>query len=468
MSTNRRDFLRQSAAFAAGFTGLRLASLPSATRAAGPSSAAGFGPLVSDPQGLLDLPEGFSYQILSRVGEEMADGLLLPGAPDGMAAFPGPDGTTIVMRNHELLPNGRTAFGENGERLDRVPQDLLYDAGAEVSPGVCLPAGGGVSTLVYDPRAKRVVRQFLSLAGTSVNCAGGPTPWGSWITCEETVDSPTFTDGDGYKCAQSHGYAFDVPAGADPELHRPVPLTAMGRFRREAVAIDPSTGVVYQTEDMDDGAFYRFVPNTPGQLTEGGKLQALAIDGRPGVGNGDGLDTRNWGEVTCRPGDRLPVRWVDLNDPESPADDLRYRAHSAGAARFARGEGIWWTGNDAVFACTSGGVAKIGQLWRYTPRGDDQGVLELFIEPNDTNLIHNADNLTATPWGDLVVCEDRQGDVVRLVGVTPEGGCYTLANNNANSEFAGVCFSPDGSTLFVNIQHDGLTIAITGPWRGRA
>ncbi|MEN1679905.1 MAG: alkaline phosphatase PhoX [Planctomycetota bacterium] len=458
MNNNRRDFLRQSAAFATGFAGLRLASLPARARASDSRPAAGFGPLIDDPEGLLDLPDGFSYQVIGRTGEEMADGLLLPGLPDGMAAFAGPGGTTLIMRNHELAPNQLTAFGEKHERLDRAPADRLYDAGAEVSPGVCYPGAGGVSTVVYDTRSKRVVRQFMALAGTTRNCAGGPTPWGSWITCEESIDSPTYIDGKGYKCAQSHGYAFDVPAGAEPKLHRAAPLTAMGRFRREAVAIDPASSVVFQTEDMDDGAFYRFVPNQPGKLTEGGKLQALAIDGRPS------LDTRNWDEVTCTPGETMRVRWIDLDDPESPGDDLRYRAFDAGAARFARGEGIWWTGDDAVFACTSGGVAKIGQLWRYTPGGDDEGTLELFIEPNDTNLIHNADNLTAAPWGDLVVCEDRQGDVVRLVGVTPEGTCYTLANNQAGTEFAGVCFSPDGSTLFVNLQHEGLTIAVTGPW----
>jgi len=87
------------------------------------------------------------------------------------------------------------------------------------------------------------------------------------------------------------------------------------------------------------------------------------------------------------------------------------------------------------------------------------------VEPNDGDLVKNADNLTVAPWGDLIVCEDRDGREVRLVGVTPRGELYTLANNHRRSEFAGACFSPDGSTLFVNIQHRGLTLAIHGPWK---
>ena len=95
----------------------------------------------------------------------------------------------------------------------------------------------------------------------------------------------------------------------------------------------------------------------------------------------------------------------------------------------------------------------------------DPGRLELFIEPNDSRLIDSADNLTVAPWGDVVVCEDRKGAVVRLVGVTPGGDIYTLAHSHLRTEFAGVTFSPDGSTLFVNAQGKGLTLAITGPWK---
>ena len=468
MTASRRQFLTTSAAYAAGFAGLRLASQPASALAKGVTASVGYGSLVPDPEGLLDLPRGFAYQVIGRAGEELADGLLLPGQPDGMAAFEGPDGLTLLMRNHELFPTAGGAFGEGAERLAKVDAAKLYDQGATLADGsASLPGAGGVTTVVYDTRRQRVESQFLSLAGTFTNCAGGPTPWGTWLTCEEAIDSPSFTTKQGYACRKEHGYPFEVTPGREPGLQQATPLKAMGRFRREAVAVDPEAGVVYQTEDMDDGAFYRFLPAEPGNLAAGGKLQALAIDGRPS------LDTRNWKSQLVAAGDKLPVRWIDLDDAQAPKDDLRYRTFNAGGARFARGEGIWWVDGAACFACTTGGKAEIGQLWRYHPTGADPtsadgGTLELFIEPNDSQLIHNADNLTVAPAGDLVVCEDRQGPTVRLIGVTPAGQTYVLAHSHARTEFAGVCFSPDGTTMFVNIQGKGLTVAITGPWRQQA
>ena len=136
---------------------------------------------------------------------------------------------------------------------------------------------------------------------------------------------------------------------------------------------------------------------------------------------------------------------------------------------------MWQADEGVYFACTNGGAGRRGQLWRYvpspregTPREVDQPArLELFVEPNDSRLVESADNLTMSPFGDLVVCEDRQGELVRLVGVTPAGGLYTLAENHARTEFAGVTFSPDGTTLFVNLQERGETFAITGRWHRR-
>lgn len=460
MPTSRRNFIRQSACFAAGFAGLRaLAEQTDAVDApvdlsSFPYDASPYGCLKSDPEGLLDLPEGFSYKVISRAGETMADGLVLPDKPDGMATFAGPDGFTLLLRNHELSPVHQGAFGTDNALLHNIDSSLLYDPGVEGKPML-----GGVSTLVYDTKNQSVVRQFLSIGGTTSNCSGGPTPWGSWISCEENVDRPGQTDSNVYEVTKEHGYAFEVKADAEPQLQAATPLKAMGRFRREALAVDPNTGIVYQTEDMDDSAFYRFLPDEPGNLAAGGKLQSLAVV------DSDSLDTRNWEAATCCTSKTLRVRWIDLDDVESPQDDLRYRTFDAGGARFARSEGIWWSEDSAYFACTSGGKAKLGQLWKYTPDGPDAGTLQLFVEPNNSNLVHNADNLTITPWGDLIVCEDRSDPIVRLVGVTPEGQIYTFANHHAGSEFAGVCFSPDGSTLFVNIQHKGLTLAITGPWR---
>jgi secreted PhoX family phosphatase len=242
----------------------------------------------------------------------------------------------------------------------------------------------------------------------------------------------------------------------------------MGRFNHEAIAVDPKSGIVFQTEDRDDGLIYRYIPKRRGNLEAGGKLQALKVVDHPST------DTRNWSaKPTVRVGEQLPVEWIDMEDILSPKDDMRIRGFNSGAARFARGEGMWYGRGSIFFACTNGGSKKLGQIWRYFPSPDEgtlaeeksPGRLELFVEPNNSKLVQAADNLTVSPWGDLIVCEDRTGKVIRMVGVTPKGKFYTFAKNHVNTEFAGSCFSPDGSTLFVNIQKKGLTVAITGPWK---
>jgi secreted PhoX family phosphatase len=484
---SRRGFLQAAAAVSAGFMGLRVAAQATQPAASGSASAGavGYGALTRDPHGVLDLPEGFAYRVLSQTGQEMDDGLMVPGMPDGMAAFAGPGGATVLVRNHECRPaptrNG--AFGWTNERLGRLSADKLYDAG----DGTAGPALGGCTRLIYDTDAQAVTGQHLALAGTTRNCAGGPTPWGSWITCEEDVTTDA-NDGVG----QPHGFNFEVPADPAAGLIDPVPLKAMGRFNHEAVAVDPRTGIVYQTEDRHEGLIYRFLPATPGELHRGGRLQALVIRDQPS------RDTRNWpaeamddvyaggageieqssyaslGQQRLDVGDVMSVDWIDVDDVESPHDDLRHRYFDRGAARFARAEGMWYGQQSVFFACTNGGANMAGQLFRYVPSPFEgtpdetrfPGRLELFIEPNDTNLIENADNITVSPWGDLIVCEDRKGEC-RLIGVTPAGQTYLFGHNVWNhSEFAGACFSPDGSTLFVNIQSPGATLAITGPWRG--
>ena len=241
----------------------------------------GYGPLVEDPAGVLSLPRGFRYRILSTTGEDMADGLMLPGHPDAMAAFPGPDGKVVVVRNHELTAGDThvSPFGEDESRFSLVDPAKLYDVGA--------PGGrplGGTTTFVFDPESRQIEKQFLSLGGTLRNCAGGATPWGSWLTCEET----TRLAGDDRQ--KDHGYIFEVPARADGGLVDALPLVAMGRFQHEAAAVDPKTGIVYMTEDQRDSLFYRFRPDKPGDLAAGGRLQALAVKDRKR------LDTTNHAE----------------------------------------------------------------------------------------------------------------------------------------------------------------------------
>lgn len=484
MALSRRRFLSHTAAVTAGFAGLRhFAGLPSISSAS--QSAAdeiGFGALELDMQRVLDLPAGFSYHVFSKTGERMDDGYLVPAKHDGMGAFPGRDGQTILVRNHEVTgPVFRNGpFGWQNELMPRLDRNDAYDPGFGKTPSL-----GGTTTLVYDTKQKQLVRHFLSLACTERNCAGGPTPWNSWITCEETVDRA----GDSHE--QDHGYNFEVPATADIKLAKPIALKAMGRFNHEAVAVDPETGVVYQTEDRQDGVIYRFIPNTPGKMDDGGKLQALAIRGQRPV------DLRNWHEdapkklynggagdgsfkidpakmLKLNQGQVFDVEWVDIQDPESPDDSLRYQAYDKGAARFARAEGMWHGHESIYFATTTGGRNAKGQIWRYVPSrfegsADERrfpGRLELFIEPNNADILQHADNICIAPWGDLIVCEDG-GPVNHVLGVTPDGGIYKIARNTMNkSEFAGSCFSSDGTTLFVNIQNPGMTLAITGPWVG--
>lgn len=463
MDVSRREFMRAAGAVSLGFGGLSLFMQRSALGApTGSLLAEGFGPLVTDPQGILDLPAGFSYKIISRRGDAMADGLLVPGRPDGMAAFPGPDGLTVIVRNHENSSDEfpQSGFGENNALAQGLDPASFYDHGFGKQP--CL---GGTTNIVYDTQSGEVLRQFQSLRGTDRNCAGGPTPWGTWITCEESVKRASDVH------EKDHGWCFEVPAHADPFVAEPKPMLAMGRFNHEAIAVDPRSGVVYLTEDQHDGLIYRYVPAVRDKLHEGGRLEVLARKGVPSY------DTRNWGmSKPMRPRSAFDVEWLPIGEIDSPNDDLRTRGFGQGAARFARGEGMWY-GNDAVyFACTNGGAQYKGQIWRYVPSPAEgtpeenarPGRLQLFIEPNDGRLIENCDNVTVAPWGDLIVCEDGAGEQF-IVGITPNGEIYKLAHNamEKNSEFAGTTFSPDGTTLFFNIQTEGLTIALTGPWHTR-
>lgn len=453
---DRRAFFQAASLASMGFLSLRRASAGARTTLQqGP-----VGPLRPDVRGILDLPDGFTYSIVSRSGDRMSDGLLVPGKPDGMAAFPGPDGLTIVVRNHENeTTNSRghtSAFGADYALLSRIDTGKLFDKGHGRTP-----SHGGTSTFVWDTREHKLVRQFLSLGGTVRNCAGGPTPWGSWLTCEESVQQPD------ERHEQSHGWVFEVPATHEPVLHDAVPIRSMGRFNHEAVAVDPDTGIVYLTEDRTDGCLYRYIPNSPGRLAAGGRLQALAMVDRPRC------DTRNHDAQTIPCDEPLQVHWIDVEGVESPADDLRHRSQEAGAAIFSRGEGIVWSREGLYIVCTDGGKARRGQVWCYRPSrlegrpGERQapGILSLFVEPNDQSILDMPDNCTVAPWGDLVLCEDGPEPDSFVRGLTRSGEVYNIARNAIDaSEFAGCTFSPDGSTLFVNIMHRGLTLAIRGPW----
>lgn len=415
-----------------------------------------FGPLVADPRKVIDLPAGFSYRILARKGQPMSDGWKTPGAPDGMAAFEAKDGNVVLVCNHEIGLKG-AALGPF-EDPAKLPGDfdlsLCYDSGDQGAN----PHLGGTSNLVFDPVKGELVSHFISLLGTDRNCAGGAMPWGSWITCEEPEE---LTSERGLR----HGWCFEVKATPDQGLQKPVPLKALGRFRHEAVAYDPVTGFLYLTEDRTDGLLYRFIPARKGDFTEG-KLQALAIEGKPSA------DLRNYDSASSWPvaAEKMRAKWMDLDETHAPKDDLRIRGYQAGAARFARGEGIHRVGASFFICCTDGGPSRRGQIFRLDPGASvaDSDTLELFLQPEASDLLTNGDNLCPAPWGGIVVCEDfidmKFGAAAHVRCVTPEGKIHTLAKNRKSGEFAGCCFSPDGKWFFVNIMSAGLTLAITGPW----
>jgi len=456
MSSDRRSFLRQSSALllAPSLTGLVACSkdvekgdAPSAPpiRRAGLGEG-GYGALVeAGPE--LALPPGFSYTAVSRGGQPMTDGTPTPGAFDGMAAFALPNGHVRLIRNHENRDLPFTA------RLKGRPE-TAYDrkAGACVTSLELQLSADGTPTLVKD---------FISLNGTTINCAGGPTPWGSWLTCEET------TEGKQIGWEQEHGYIFEIPASAEGPVEA-VPLKAMGRFVHEAVAVDPDTGIVYETEDRQIAGFYRFIPSEKGVLRGGGRLEMLAIAGRENYDTADGQ----------RVGVDLPVSWVEIRNPDPGTlwgedNNVFAQGFTRGGARFSRLEGCWYADRSIYFHATNGGDAKLGQVWRYRPGSTaaDGGTLTLIFESPSKDVLNAPDNITVSPRGGIVICEDNEAPFVR--GLTKDGAIFDLAKNLVNpTEFAGACFSPDGRVLFVNIMgstvdagpHVGYTLAIRGPW----
>jgi uncharacterized protein len=468
-----------------------------------PTRGIGYGPLVAQlprnaseltntvvgdlsREPILALPEGFNYQVLSVTGQTMSDGNRVPAGHDGMAAFPGPRNTTILVRNHELSTS--------------LP--ATYNFPVTGSPRYSNEALGGTTTLQIG-RNRELLKHFASLAGTRVNCAGGGTPWGSWISCEETF-STTTSNG----VAINHGYTFEVVADIDSGVVNPVPIVAMGRFSHEAIAVDPATGCIYETEDRGDSCFYRFVPNSkitaPGQLQAvGGSLYALKIKGSTGPVNTTNNPFQGGTPGLIKVGQTVDVEWVKIDNVNPTAEDktgdvaagqvgVRYQAQAKGAAIFFRGEGCWYGNKLVYFVATQSGPPATnnvpsppgsgrgnGQVWAYNPRTEQ---LTLVIEAAASGeLLDEPDNVTVTPFGDLFLCEDSSDDFQYIVGVTRDGELYQFAKNVLFSqvtndpaktnfignEFAGACFSPDGSTFFVNVQTPGITFAIWGPWRRR-
>ena len=468
----RRDFLKASAAgaagVAAGLSGFAPGVARAATEDATPGESVGGGLFVAGPE--LALPRGFTYKTFGAFGSPMRDGFTTPPIHDGMGAFA--DGSRIrLVRNHEL------GDGNDIERGSVVGNPATaYD---RKGPGCTV-------TLVLDRHAD-LIESFVSANGMDTNCAGGATPWGTWLTCEET------TIGTSSDRRKPHGYVFEVDAmgdGTEPALG---PHRAMGRFVHEAAAVDPHSGVVYLTEDNNPDCFYRFVSDSYGDLRHG-TLQALRVKGRPRY---DTVTGQTVGEV-------LPVDWVTIPDPDRPDAEsdpalIQRVARRRGAARFLSGEGSTIVGDSVVFDSSDGGDAELGQIWRYTPtrnRGDldEEGELTLVFESDDRHVLDGPDNLCTSPGDGVVIAEDGKENASFVRGLRSDGTIVNIArtlvpmrlsildasgklydpyvpddefsidDGLAYSEFAGPRFSPDGRWLFVNIQVPGVTCAITGDW----
>lgn len=487
---DRRSFLKLTGG-AAGATFVGNTLLQALTAAAGaqtqtPDRRPGdgsapfgsYGPLqpivpANEPGGFpyLALPKGFSYVVFAKTGAPMPGGQgVFARNHDGMAAFALADGRVRLTRNQEdRNPPGQGTVGG--------PVATKYDP----------LGGGGVTVLDFNQRSRELVNSFIGINGTIVNCAGG-IAFGDagWLSCEETTAGPP----NGW--AEKHGYVFFLPKNAGATVDAE-PLKALGRMSHEAVVADPRSGILYETEDAGSGkgsGFYRFLPAATNDLGAGGRLQMLAVVRRPQA------DLRE-GQTEHRP---LPARWVDITDPDPDLEGGATRCFdqgfAAGGAKFNRLEGIWAGEGSIFFASTSGGDAKngdinadgfaegYGQIWEYRPTGRSIGLLRLIFESSGGTVLDSPDNLTVSPRGGLVLCEDDASsadgdthplapgitDVNRLIGLTQHGETFELAVNRFNdTEFAGACFSPDGHTLFANIFGDGelgsgMTCAITGPW----
>ncbi|MFE3119790.1 alkaline phosphatase PhoX [Streptomyces niveus] len=453
MSATRRQVLATGASVAGiAFTGA-VSELFAGTAAAQEMGRSGYGPLVPDPDGLLDLPKGFRYRVLSRTGDELRSGEgQVPSNPDGMAAFAGRRGRVHLVRNHE----NRATASIGVPTVD----GLTYD-----------PMGkGGCTALELDGR-NNVVRERVAIAGTAVNCAGGPTPWGTWLTCEETEDK---AGTNGY--TKDHGFIFEVD-GADPHRTGAVPLEAMGRFQHEAIAIDPRTGVVYETEDAFDrpfGLFYRFLPEKPlgglGSLRAGGTLEAMRVPGVPDL------------SVVQEPGASFDrVEWVPVPDTQAKETPIRLQDFGKkGITHAQKLEGCYWGDRSVYFVSSFAKSAEgsaadhYGQVWKYEPQRRRLTLVIAFGPDTDIQLPgESPDNICLAPSGGLMVCEDG-GGAQHVYGLTRHGELYEMARGAQNigtpeepewGEFAGVTFAPDGDTMYVNCYTPGTTFAVTGPWR---
>lgn len=485
-SFSRRDFLAGSAAFVAVIAALHARRAGAARNASSRTVEGPYGKLhpVADLETglpLILLPEGFQYRTFGWSGDAMANGDPTPDQHDGMGVIAthghGDELDVTLVRNHE---RGRGRVIHAPSRYDALEQ------GSDLIPA------GGTTTLKF--RGRQWAGAEPSLGGTIYNCAGGATPWGTWLSCEETVVDLTAQGG------RRHGYVFEVRADAASTTAKPI--VAMGRMKHEAIAVDPVSKVAYLTEDNPGhSCFYRFIPSdasgVPGAYEAGGCLQAPRVRGR------SNLDLR-------RPslGDVHPLEWIDIEHPDADPGDMPSRfsragdsgsgpylqAVAGGAIRLSKAEGICQRDGKFYIVDSEAGVDTRGRtgggdgaIWELDPAADT--IRAIFVAGRQI-VADNIDNICVSPRGGLLLCEDgdpvtdRYGPGTRLIGLTHDGESYPFAKNTVvlearalaaagkkvtprdyrMEEWAGCCFDAHGEVLFANIQTPGITFAIWGPW----
>jgi secreted PhoX family phosphatase len=444
---SRRGFLQRTAAgvLLIGSTEMLLTA-PSALAAPG-----GYGSLVDDAEGRLALPEGFRYRVVTEAGKTALEtGEPTPRNHDGTGAFAVKGGGTVLVNNHEIREGAGTDL--------QVPHldGLVYDPGA----------AGGCTIVVTDKTGRRV-NERVGIAGTATNCAGGTTPWGTWLTCEE-ADIRAGSGG----FERDHGYVFEVDPFDRKAILGPTPIMALGRFEHEAVVVDPATGDAYLTEDASgpNGLLYRWsAPEgfRPGRgalrkLTDtAGVLAAM----RCTDGSGAHVDDLSRARKT---GTRYAVEWVEVSDRDGRDEAVRRQFGDGDVTRGRKLEGAWWSAREkgtyvvSSYARDESPERHDGQVWFYDPRRSTL-TLRLLFGVDGSSGSNGPDTITVSPHGGVILAEDGDG-TKHLVGAAADGTTFRIARNQRDGEFAGPVFSRDGTILFANTQSPGTLYAITGPW----
>jgi secreted PhoX family phosphatase len=405
------------------------------------------------PDGVLAVPEGFHYRVVAQSGVTRLDsGHPVPSDPDGAATFPARRGNgTVILCNHEI----------GGDEEFQVPhiEGFVYDESAR----------GGTTTIEVDEDGNRT-RHYVSLAGTLNNCAGGRTPWDTWLSCEETEET----------LGRAHGYVFEVDPYDQAANRDPQPIKALGRFRHEAVAVDPDEHVLYLTEDAanPNGLLYRYIPPDAARPLGKGSLRQLADD----AGTLEALRALTTAgrpvtdlSGTTQIGTSYRVEWVEVPDRDATERSVRKQFDDGEISRGPKLEGMWW-GDGGVYVVSSyartddgSAASHDGQVWFLDPREHTLTLQLRFGATEDKDAPQRPDNISVSPYGGVIVAEDHEGQV-HLLGTTPEGQLYVVARTEIDgpAEFCGPVFSPDKRTLFANLQGPGYTFAIQGPFQSLA